>query len=63
MSNLSNFFQSQNEIPSEHRLDTPFHQNQYLVNGEIRTWQGETTEVLSPIFIKNEESNSFRPNF
>ena len=61
MNNLSSLFQSQNEIPSEYRLDAPFHQREYLANGEIRIWEGETTEVVSPIFIKNEDGTFTQP--
>ncbi len=48
-------------IPAEFRIETPFHQNQYLVNGEIRTWNGEMADVISPIFIKNEDGSLSQP--
>ena len=36
-------------IPTEFQITEPFIQNTYLVNGELKTWQGETTTVFSTI--------------
>ena len=46
------FFPQESEIPPEHRVKE-IHQREYLINGEIRTWQGATEKVLSPICIRN----------
>ena len=36
------------EIPDEFKV-TPLHQETYLINGELRKWNGETTEIFSTI--------------
>ena len=38
-----------NPIPSEFQITEPYHQNTYLVNGELKQWKGETTAVFSTI--------------
>jgi glyceraldehyde-3-phosphate dehydrogenase (NADP+) len=58
---LSNLYPTLAEVPAEYRLDAPFHQNRYLVNGEIRTWTGETATVVSPIFIRKEDGTLEQP--
>ena len=35
-------------IPDKFKI-TPQHSNLYLVNGELKKWEGETTEVFSVI--------------
>ncbi len=36
-------------IPEEFQIGTPIHQKEYLVNGELKVWKGEVTEVFSTI--------------
>ena len=36
-------------IPKAYKITAPIHQRKYLVNGELLTWTGKTTEVFSPI--------------
>lgn len=38
------------EVPAQYQI-TPLDQRGYLIGGEIRTWQGATEEVLSPICL------------
>ena len=38
-----------NPIPSEFQITNPLHQDTYLVNGELKKWQGQTTPVFSTI--------------
>lgn len=38
-----------NTIPEEFQIKEQIHQKKYLVNGELRTWEGNTTEVFSTI--------------
>lgn len=38
-----------NTIPTEFRIDNLLHQDTYLVDGELRKWTGETSEVYSTI--------------
>jgi len=39
-----------NEIP----FQFPYHQVEYLIDGEIRTWKGDMNQVNSPIFYQKE---------
>ncbi|MEO9513676.1 MAG: NADP-dependent glyceraldehyde-3-phosphate dehydrogenase [Flavobacteriaceae bacterium] len=36
-------------VPEEFRIETPIHQQKYLVNGELKQWDGNNTEVYSTI--------------
>ncbi len=38
-----------NTIPTEFQIDKPLHQDTYLVDGELKSWTGETTPVYSTI--------------
>jgi glyceraldehyde-3-phosphate dehydrogenase (NADP+) len=53
MSNLNQLYPSESQIPHEWLIEQPFHQKHYLVNGELRTWNGESETVISPIHIRN----------
>jgi glyceraldehyde-3-phosphate dehydrogenase (NADP+) len=44
-------FPNKNLIPENARIDIPINQNEYLVNGEIKIWEGEIEHVYSPIYI------------
>ncbi|MDO7137752.1 NADP-dependent glyceraldehyde-3-phosphate dehydrogenase [Algibacter lectus] len=37
------------DIPDEYKIDSLLHQSTYLVNGELKHWEGETAEVYSTI--------------
>ncbi len=37
------------EIPNEYKITSLLHQKTYLVDGELKTWNGKTTEVYSTI--------------
>lgn len=43
----------QHEIPAQFQVDNPTNQSTYLVNGELKPWQGKTTEVYSSIHSIN----------
>ena len=49
---LAERFPTEDGIPSEHRLARPIHQRQYLVAGELRTWEGGVRTVQSPICVR-----------
>ncbi|NKI32447.1 NADP-dependent glyceraldehyde-3-phosphate dehydrogenase [Croceivirga thetidis] len=40
---------TQNLIPEEFQIQNEIHQKQYLVNGELKNWNGATSEVFSTI--------------
>jgi len=43
---------SEEEIPPAYRIDTPIRQNYYLIDGELRRWDGPMQEVLSPVPVR-----------
>jgi len=45
-------FPGEKDIPAEFDLQTPYDQKEYLVNGELRYWEGPMQEVFSPVCIK-----------
>ncbi len=51
---LAELFPCENEIPSEFQFDELIKQNEYLVDGELRIWEGESQEVYAPICIRTE---------
>ena len=46
---IANLFPAPDRIPERFRLKEPVIQREYLINGEIRTWNGPLQEVLSPV--------------
>jgi glyceraldehyde-3-phosphate dehydrogenase (NADP+) len=50
---MENIFKEKNAIPEKYRISR-VDQKEYLVNGEIKMWNGPTQEILSPICIINE---------
>lgn len=48
---IRTIFPEDKDIPEKCLLKTPIKQDVYLVNGEIRHWDGPTQNVLSPICI------------
>ena len=54
---LSNLFPNESEIPSEHRLAGPIHQRTYVIDGQLKTWSGETKPVLSPVCIRRPDGS------
>jgi acyl-CoA reductase-like NAD-dependent aldehyde dehydrogenase len=49
---LAQLFPLEGEIPAEHGLAAPIHQRTWLVNGELRTWNGKCKTVLSPVCLR-----------
>ena len=45
-------FVTADAIPSEFALPAEVHQKEYLSNGEMKTWDGKTQLVYSPVCIK-----------
>ncbi len=44
-------FPTRDAIPAEYLFETPIEQNNYLVNGELRQWNGPMQDVLSPVYV------------
>ncbi|HDS30694.1 MAG TPA: NADP-dependent glyceraldehyde-3-phosphate dehydrogenase [Firmicutes bacterium] len=53
---IRNIFPNESEIPDKYRLERPHERCDWLVNGEIRYWEGKSQEVFSPVCIKNGET-------
>jgi glyceraldehyde-3-phosphate dehydrogenase (NADP+) len=51
---LLNMFPEKNSIPAEYQLQ-PIYQKEYLINGVIHVWTGNTREVYSPICVRNKD--------
>ncbi|GAB3882527.1 NADP-dependent glyceraldehyde-3-phosphate dehydrogenase [Spirosoma agri] len=48
------FPQNESAIPADYRIE-PIHQREYLINGEMRQWDGAVSDVYSPIGIPAED--------
>lgn len=48
-------FPKAGDIPKEYQLPEFLEQKEYLINGELREWDGPLNDVLSPVCLKNEE--------
>ncbi len=46
-------FPEEENIPTEFSLNTPINQKEYLVNGELRHWDGPMQSVFSPVCVKS----------
>lgn len=57
---LTNIFPEKNSIPAQWQLEAPIHQREYLVNGELKIWNGDMNEIVSPVSLK--EDNGIRKN-
>jgi len=55
---LSSIFPSVENIPEAFRISQPIDQREYLINGELRIWNGNLNPVLSPVFVK--EGDEYR---
>ena len=49
---LSAVFPEEKNIPNQFKLSERLEQREYLVNGEMKTWSGKLSPVLSPVFVK-----------
>ena len=49
---LDSLFPSAENIPETWRLGAPLEQRDYLVNGELRRWDGDLATVRSPVWLK-----------
>ena len=47
---LTQLFPTEDQIPADYRID-PIHQREYLLNGEMKPWNGSVSEVYSPVCI------------
>src|SRR5882757_9063176 len=52
MNDFSTLFPEEKSIPSSVKLAAHNEQREYLINGEMRIWQGDMNPVASPIFVR-----------
>lgn len=57
VSQLEHLFPTLAEIPERYRPGAPIEQREYLVNGELRRWDGPLATVRSPIFLAGEQGD------
>jgi glyceraldehyde-3-phosphate dehydrogenase (NADP+) len=50
---LSNIFPEEKSIPEQFRITETVDQREYLINGEMKIWNGSLNPVLSPVFVKD----------
>jgi glyceraldehyde-3-phosphate dehydrogenase (NADP+) len=50
---MNNVFPTEAEIPAAYNTGAPIEQREYLIDGELRTWKGNLSPVLSPVYIRN----------
>lgn len=53
MAALDKIFPSEKDIPAQWQLTGFIEQREYLVDGELRTWDGPVNEIVSPISVNN----------
>ena len=49
---LAALFPKEFDIPAEYNYGEPVHQKEYLVNGEIKIWNGNVQEIYSPVCVQ-----------
>ncbi|MGK7955889.1 MAG: NADP-dependent glyceraldehyde-3-phosphate dehydrogenase [Crocosphaera sp.] len=52
---IKGIFPAINSIPPEFQLNHFINQKEYLVDGTLRSWEGDREESLSPIYLKTEQ--------
>jgi glyceraldehyde-3-phosphate dehydrogenase (NADP+) len=55
---LMNVFPEESIIPEQFRIEEPIEQREYLINGEMKTWEGNLNPVQSPVFVR--EGTSYK---
>jgi len=51
--NLTALFPKTEDIPAQYSIPQPIEQREYLINGEMKKWNGDLNPVLSPVFIQS----------
>ena len=52
---IQNIFPSINEIPSNMDIPEQHEQQLYLLEGELKKWDGHVQDIFSPVFIKEND--------
>lgn len=51
---IASIFPDESSIPEEFQLKEPIHQHEFLIDGELRAWDGETQEAYSAIYVRKD---------
>src|SRR5688572_12688453 len=49
---LANIFRPEDIIPEHFKISQPIEQREYLINGELKVWNGNLNPVASPVFVR-----------
>ena len=55
---LTEIFPTESSIPDQYKITSYLEQREYLIDGELKIWQGELSPVKSPVFVKDGNSHS-----
>jgi glyceraldehyde-3-phosphate dehydrogenase (NADP+) len=55
---LEHVFPVENDIPDQFKISQTIDQREYLINGELKVWNGPLNPVASPVFVK--EGNGYK---
>ncbi|MBN1973408.1 MAG: NADP-dependent glyceraldehyde-3-phosphate dehydrogenase [Sedimentisphaerales bacterium] len=55
---LENLFVKEDSISQRFQLNTAIEQREYLINGQLKHWQGPVQDVYSPVYIKTADEYS-----
>src|SRR5512133_759348 len=51
-------FPEEDSIPEQYRVSQPVNQNYFLINGELRAWDGPLQDVISPVYVNEGETSA-----
>ena len=51
---ITRVFPAENEVPERFRFGAPLNQDSFLIDGEMRSWQGPFQSVESPVRIRTD---------
>jgi glyceraldehyde-3-phosphate dehydrogenase (NADP+) len=57
---IQQIFPTESEIPQNHQLVSFLEKNEYLINGEIKNWDGAMNDILSPVCVEDEQGKLTR---
>ena len=52
---MNDLFPEESALPAHARISARMDQREYLVDGQLITWQGEHAPVVSPVFLKTKD--------
>jgi len=58
---IAAFSVTEEDIPENYRIKTPFRQDYYLIDGDLRHWDGPMQTVLSPVQMKSGTASTRKP--